>query len=166
MKVLLFDPSAGASGDMIIASLLDLGADVDAVREAVESVGCRLEVSRQEKSHIIACRARVISDRRYQSLDEAKSILQNSCQAMPRCAGSGYVRQCIQGANLMKPNMLRGHAVHPALRFSQNVQGSEALPGSRERFFPAGICGRGLRAVGARSAFCAGTCGSGNTAIS
>jgi len=78
MKVLLFDPSAGASGDMIMASLLDLGADVDGVREAVESVGCRLEVSRQEKSHIMACRARVISDRRYQSLDEAKSILQGS----------------------------------------------------------------------------------------
>ena len=40
MKVLLFDPSAGASGDMIMASLLDLGADLDAVRQAVESVGC------------------------------------------------------------------------------------------------------------------------------
>jgi hypothetical protein len=78
MKVLLFDPSAGASGDMIMASLLDLGADLDAVRSAVESVGCGLEVSRKEKSHIMACRARVISDRRYQSLDEAKSILQSS----------------------------------------------------------------------------------------
>ncbi len=79
MKLLLFDPSAGASGDMIMASLLDLGADLDAVRRAVESVGCRLEVSRQEKSHIMACRARVISDKRYQSLDEARSILQGSC---------------------------------------------------------------------------------------
>ncbi|MFZ3148980.1 MAG: nickel insertion protein, partial [Methanothrix sp.] len=78
MKVFLFDPSAGASGDMIMASLLDLGADVDSVRKAVESVGCRLEVSRQEKSHIMACRAQVISDKRYQSLDEAKSILQGS----------------------------------------------------------------------------------------
>jgi pyridinium-3,5-bisthiocarboxylic acid mononucleotide nickel chelatase len=63
---------------MILASLLDLGADVDVVRSAVESVGCRLEVSRQEKSHIMACRAHVISDKRYQSLGEAKSILQNS----------------------------------------------------------------------------------------
>jgi uncharacterized protein (TIGR00299 family) protein len=78
MKVLLFDPNTGASGDMIMASLLDLGADLDAVRNAVESVGCTLEVSRQEKSHIMACRARVISDRRYQSLDEAKSILRAS----------------------------------------------------------------------------------------
>ena len=79
MKVLLFDPCAGASGDMIMASLLDLGADVDVVRRAVESVGCALEVSRQEKSHIMACRARVISDKRFQSLrDDAVSILQGS----------------------------------------------------------------------------------------
>ena len=65
MKVLLFDPCAGASGDMIMASLLDLGADPDAVRRAVESVGCTLEVSRQEKSHIMASQASVISERRY-----------------------------------------------------------------------------------------------------
>ncbi|MDD1750086.1 MAG: nickel pincer cofactor biosynthesis protein LarC [Methanothrix sp.] len=78
MKVLLFDPSAGASGDMIMASLLDLGADADAVCRAVESVGCRLEVSRQEKSHIMACRAHVISDKRFQSLSDAVSILRAS----------------------------------------------------------------------------------------
>ncbi|MDD4448721.1 MAG: nickel pincer cofactor biosynthesis protein LarC [Methanothrix sp.] len=78
MKVLLFDPCAGASGDMIMASLLDLGADLDTVREAVQSVGCTLEVSRQEKSHIMACRARVISDSRFQSLSDAVSILSNS----------------------------------------------------------------------------------------
>jgi hypothetical protein len=78
MKVLLFDPSAGAAGDMIMASLLDLGADPDAVGQAVESVGCKLEITREEKSHIMATRAKVISDRRYQSLDEAVSILQGS----------------------------------------------------------------------------------------
>jgi hypothetical protein len=81
MYTLLFDPSAGAAGDMIMASLLDLGADVDVVRQAVESTGCRLEISRQEKSHIMATRAKVISDRRYQSLDEAVSILQGSSLA-------------------------------------------------------------------------------------
>ena len=78
MKVLLFDPSAGASGDMIMASLLDLGADLPAVRQAVESVGCRLEVTRQEKRSIMACRAAVTSDRRFHSLDEARSILNSS----------------------------------------------------------------------------------------
>lgn len=61
-----------------MASLLDLGADLESVREAVESVGCRLEVSRVERSHIMACRAQVISDRRFHSLAEAVSILQAS----------------------------------------------------------------------------------------
>jgi uncharacterized protein (TIGR00299 family) protein len=83
MKVLLFDPSAGASGDMIIASLLDLGADLESVRAAVESVGCRLEVVREERCHIMACRARVISDRRFHSLDEAVSILEKASLTEP-----------------------------------------------------------------------------------
>ena len=78
MKALLFDPSAGASGDMILGCLLDLGADVESVREAVDSVGCKLEVSRQEKSHITATRAKVISDKIYHSVNEAESILEGS----------------------------------------------------------------------------------------
>lgn len=78
MFALLFDPSAGAAGDMILAALLDLGADENRVRKAVESVGCSLEIFRQEKGHISAIRAQVISDRRYQSLEEAVSILQGS----------------------------------------------------------------------------------------
>lgn len=78
MKALLFDPSAGASGDMIMGCLLDLGADENTVRKAVESVGCKLEISRQERSHVMATRVDVISDRSYQSLDEAVSILKGS----------------------------------------------------------------------------------------
>ena len=61
-----------------MASLLDLGADLQAVRQAVESVGCRLEVSRQERSRIMACRAAVTADRRFHSLAEAEAILQAS----------------------------------------------------------------------------------------
>ena len=61
-----------------MASLLDLGADRHAVRQAVESVGCRLEITRQKKRSIMACRAAVTSDRRFQSLDEARSILSSS----------------------------------------------------------------------------------------
>ena len=78
MFALLLDPSAGAAGDMIMASLLDLGADENRVRKAVESVGCSLEITRQEKGHIAATRAHVISDRRYHSLEEAVTILQGS----------------------------------------------------------------------------------------
>jgi len=72
-----------------MASLLDLGADLDIVRQAVESTGCKLEITREEKSHIMATRARVISDRRYQSVSEAVSILQGSSLAgiaLEKCA--------------------------------------------------------------------------------
>lgn len=78
MKALLFDPSAGASGDMIMSCLLDLGADLNAVREAVESVGCKLDFTQVERSHIMAARASVTADRRYHSLAEAVSILESS----------------------------------------------------------------------------------------
>ena len=78
MKALLFDPYSGASGDMIMGCLLDLGADTGIVHEAVESVGCRLEISRESRGHISATRAKVLSDRRYHSVAEAKSIMQSS----------------------------------------------------------------------------------------
>jgi uncharacterized protein (TIGR00299 family) protein len=78
MKSLLFDPYSGASGDMIMGCLLDLGADTREVRRAVESVGCRLDILRVEKSHIAATKAKVISDKRFQNLEEATSILKGS----------------------------------------------------------------------------------------
>ena len=78
MKALLFDPSAGASGDMIMGCLLDMGVDPDIVREAVESVSCKLEISREKRGHIMATKATVISDRRYHSLEEAVSIINSA----------------------------------------------------------------------------------------
>ena len=86
MKVLLFHPSAGVFGDMIMASLLDLGADLQAVRQAVESVGCRLEISRQERSCIMARRAAVTSDRCFQSSKRCanKKALKNAVRALQR----------------------------------------------------------------------------------
>jgi hypothetical protein len=84
MRVLLFNPSSGASGDMIIACLLDLGADPDAVRAAVESVGCSLEITRDEKHHIGAARVKVqAGGKRYKTLAEARSILAGSSLPPP-----------------------------------------------------------------------------------
>jgi uncharacterized protein (TIGR00299 family) protein len=75
---LLFDPYSGASGDMILGSLLDLGADEKETREAVESVGCQLELSRIERSHISALRAVVVSSESYESFEEAVSVIKAS----------------------------------------------------------------------------------------
>ncbi|KXS36768.1 MULTISPECIES: nickel insertion protein [Methanohalophilus] len=44
MKILLFDPFSGAAGDMIIGSLISLGADGNKVKETLESI---LDYTRQ-----------------------------------------------------------------------------------------------------------------------
>lgn len=78
MRALLFDPYCGASGDMILGALVDLGADIESVRSAVESVGCRLEVNERRFDHIRAVRVRILSDRSFRSLGEAIDILKAS----------------------------------------------------------------------------------------
>lgn len=78
MRALLFDPYCGASGDMILGALIDLGADLEYVRSAVESVGCRLEVNERRFDHIRAIRVKVISDKSFRSLGEAIDILKAS----------------------------------------------------------------------------------------
>lgn len=55
MKAILFDPFSGTSGDMMIACLIDLGADADKVREAMESAAdVEVEVTRTTKKGIAA----------------------------------------------------------------------------------------------------------------
>ncbi|MDD3022197.1 MAG: LarC family nickel insertion protein, partial [Alphaproteobacteria bacterium] len=83
MKVLFFDPQSGASGDMIMGCLLDLGADPEKIIAAVESVNCRLEISRTKKHSIVATKAHVIADGRYHSVEEAKTMLNDACLVPP-----------------------------------------------------------------------------------
>ncbi|MEA1870250.1 MAG: nickel pincer cofactor biosynthesis protein LarC [Euryarchaeota archaeon] len=60
MTCLIFDPFMGASGDMIIASLIDLGADPAHIKEIMESVApVTVDVSRTTKNGISATRVRV-----------------------------------------------------------------------------------------------------------
>ncbi|MDO9509476.1 MAG: LarC family nickel insertion protein, partial [Thermovirgaceae bacterium] len=55
MKTLLFDPLSGASGNMILGSLIDLGADIGKIRKAVESaVDGTLSVERTRGSGVEA----------------------------------------------------------------------------------------------------------------
>jgi uncharacterized protein (TIGR00299 family) protein len=62
MKAILFDPFSGASGDMIIGSLLDLGASPQKVREAMESAAhVGVEFSRAAKKGISAQSVNVVT---------------------------------------------------------------------------------------------------------
>ena len=59
MKCLLFDPFSGAAGDMILASLIDLGADLEKINDAVGSVcgdTVRIRVSDLKRQGIAAKR--------------------------------------------------------------------------------------------------------------
>jgi len=60
MKTLIFDPFSGASGDMIIGSLIDLGAQKDPVIKAMESAASvEVKVEKIQKNNIIATRVKV-----------------------------------------------------------------------------------------------------------
>ncbi len=61
MTCLIFDPFMGASGDMIIASLIDLGADPAYIKEIMESVApVTVDIERTTKKGISATRVRVL----------------------------------------------------------------------------------------------------------
>ena len=60
MTYLIFDPFMGASGDMTIASLIDLGADPAHIKEIMESVApVTVDIERTTKKGISATRVRV-----------------------------------------------------------------------------------------------------------
>lgn len=60
MKTLIFDPFSGASGDMIIGSLIDLGAQKDPVIKAMESAASvKVKVEKIQKNNISATQVKV-----------------------------------------------------------------------------------------------------------
>ncbi len=64
MKILAFDSIGGASGDMILAALVDLGGDADALERDLASLGIgpfRLEHGRAMTSHLAGTRLRVVA---------------------------------------------------------------------------------------------------------
>ena len=57
-KALYFDCASGISGDMSVATLLDLGADKNMLLDTLSSLnlsGYSIEISEVEKSGIAAC---------------------------------------------------------------------------------------------------------------
>jgi uncharacterized protein (TIGR00299 family) protein len=62
MKAILFDPFSGASGDMIIGALLDIGASLQKVRKAMESAAhVGVEFSKTSKKGISAQSVNVVT---------------------------------------------------------------------------------------------------------
>jgi len=85
MKIAYFDCSCGASGDMLLASLLDAGMKLDKVREAIFSLGlgkqCSIRSRKVLKNHISATRIIIQPSKERQPprrLSDIKKIIQDS----------------------------------------------------------------------------------------
>lgn len=107
MKALVFEPFSGASGDMIIGSLLDLGADESKIKDAISVFDLELKVKEVEKRGIVAKKVqfselprkkdakRKISVRSYESIIRAledsglnKEIIRNSVSIFEKIANA------------------------------------------------------------------------------
>ena len=77
-KSLYLETSSGISGDMFVAAMLDLGADVEVLSDALNSIpagGFSVEVSRVQKSGIDCCDFNVILDAEHENHDHDMAYL-------------------------------------------------------------------------------------------
>lgn len=77
-RSLYFDCTTGISGDMLVAAMLDLGADREVLRKALDSIpaeGFRIEISRVVKSGVDACDFHVLLDEDHENHDHDMAYL-------------------------------------------------------------------------------------------
>jgi uncharacterized protein (TIGR00299 family) protein len=89
MKALVFEPFSGASGDMVIGSLLDLGADESRIRDAISAFNLELEVKEVEKRGIVAKKVEFMSKRGAGSVRSYRDIIRT-------IEGSGLSKEIIR----------------------------------------------------------------------
>ena len=80
-KILYLECAGGISGDMMVAALLDLGADQGTLEKALDSLsleGFRTRVSRVKKQNLDACDFDVILDRAHDGHDHDMEYLHGS----------------------------------------------------------------------------------------
>ena len=86
MKKLYLECNAGISGDMLVAALLDLGADRAKLDEALQSIpakGFTYNISRVSKAGVDCCDFDVVLDAEHENHDHDMSFLHGEAVAAP-----------------------------------------------------------------------------------
>ena len=97
MRALIFEPFSGASGDMIIGSLLDLGAAESKIADAVSVFDIALEVKAVKKRGIAAKKVAFVSKSGDKSVS-AKHAERKYADFVRLIEGSGLSREIIENA--------------------------------------------------------------------
>lgn len=87
MKSLYLECNAGISGDMLVAALLDLGADKEALDKALQSIpakGFEYKISRVSKAGVDCCDFDVILDEEHANHDHDMAFLHGNGDAVVR----------------------------------------------------------------------------------
>lgn len=82
-RILYLECRSGISGDMTVAALLDLGADENKLREALDSLpldGYEIRISRVKKSGLDACDFAVLLDEEHENHDHDMNYLHGDMQ--------------------------------------------------------------------------------------
>ena len=85
MKSLYLECNAGISGDMLVAALLDLGADKEALDKALQSIpakGFEYKISRVSKAGVDCCDFDVILDEEHANHDHDMAFLHGNGDAV------------------------------------------------------------------------------------
>ena len=85
MKSLYLECNAGISGDMLVAALLDLGADKEALDKALQSIpakGFEYKISRVSKAGVNCCDFDVILDEEHVNHDHDMAFLHGNDDAV------------------------------------------------------------------------------------
>jgi len=97
MRALIFEPFSGASGDMIIGSLLDLGAAESKIAGAISAFDIALEVKTVKKRGIAAKKVAFVSKSGDKSVS-AKHAERKYADFVRLIKGSGLSREIIKNA--------------------------------------------------------------------